>query len=216
MSTFFSWRFPLLFWWTLSGHHSLFSFHRQMVHWFPLRSRGSSATKTLVLSIHRFTVQSWANASLSHSTHANTFTPFMQIVATKGGPPTLREKSSCKKRGGYVFLWITSSRYFSTYIYIYIVSQKIAIAIANFSNRKFKNAILSAEISEKRSQNEVTNRCVSKSQIPNRNVFTCVTAKTSQRCPNFPDPPTLAFSRKKKRARETPKKARVFLFAKPL
>ena len=42
-----------------------------------------SATRSLVLSIHIITWQSRANASLIHSLHANTFTPFKRIVTTK-------------------------------------------------------------------------------------------------------------------------------------
>ena len=44
-----------------------------MVHWFPLHSRVSSAARRLVLSIHIFTWQSRANASLIHSIHANSY-----------------------------------------------------------------------------------------------------------------------------------------------
>ena len=43
-----------------------------------------SAARRLVLAIHTFTWQSQSNASLIHSNHANTFTPFTRIVATKG------------------------------------------------------------------------------------------------------------------------------------
>ena len=54
-----------------------------MVHWYPLHSRAFSAARRLVLSIHIFTLQSRANASLIHSIHVNIFTPFARMVATK-------------------------------------------------------------------------------------------------------------------------------------
>ena len=67
--------------WHLSGHHSLFCFHGQMVLWFPFLF--FLATRRLVLSIYVFTWQSQVNASLIHLIHTNTFTPFTRIVATK-------------------------------------------------------------------------------------------------------------------------------------
>ena len=60
---------------SLSDHHSLFSVHRRIVHEYPLRSWVFSVASRLFLSIHMFTWQSRANASLIHSIHANTFTP---------------------------------------------------------------------------------------------------------------------------------------------
>ena len=51
----------------------------------PLHSRFFCffAARRLILSIHMFTWQLWVNASLIHSIHANTFTLFTRIVATK-------------------------------------------------------------------------------------------------------------------------------------
>ena len=83
---------------TRSGHHSFFSFHGRMVHWFPLHSwvffRNKKARfghshihLAIVLAIHIFTWQSRANASLIHSIHANRFTPFTRIMATRPPPP---------------------------------------------------------------------------------------------------------------------------------
>ena len=47
----------------------------------------------------------------------------------------------------------------------HLASQKIAITIAAFSNRKFEIATLTAGSAEKL-RNEIANRCVSKSQTP--------------------------------------------------
>ena len=55
----------------------------RMVHWFPLHSRFFFCNKKAHLSIHIFTWQSRANASLIHSIHSNTFAPFTRIVANK-------------------------------------------------------------------------------------------------------------------------------------
>ena len=75
----------------LSGNHSLFSIHRlngTMI--------SSSFTGFLcILSMDTFTWQSRANASLIHSIHANTFTPFRRMVATK-----VRKKSRDLRVGG--------------------------------------------------------------------------------------------------------------------
>ena len=52
-----------------------------------------------------------------------------------------------------------------------LASQKIAMAIAAFINRKFKIATLTAGSTEKSQKNrgKIANRCVSKSQMPNCN-----------------------------------------------
>ena len=67
----------------LSGHHSLFSVHKRMVHWFPLHSRIIFPEQKGSFCVLSSTWQSRANASLMHSIHANTFTPFTRILATK-------------------------------------------------------------------------------------------------------------------------------------
>ena len=68
----------------------------RMLHWSLLHSRGFCEARRLVLSIHKLTWQSRANASPIHSIHANTFTPFTRIVATKLGvlPPNPGFKDS--------------------------------------------------------------------------------------------------------------------------
>ena len=46
-----------------------------------------SAARRLVLSINIFTWQSWANASFTHSIHANAFTPFTQMHSLHSRQP---------------------------------------------------------------------------------------------------------------------------------